>query len=101
MVNPGETIDISAVRALYAGAATTVPASKSIKGIVISDKTFSNITSKNVVIQQEGNAGIVVRFSANNTLNLGDEVEIAIGGMELSEFNGLCSSITCLMPMLR
>ncbi|HMY84668.1 MAG: hypothetical protein KDC31_09865 [Saprospiraceae bacterium] len=89
VVNPGETIDISAVRALYAGAATTVPASKSIKGIVISDKTFSNITSKNVVIQQEGNAGIVVRFSANNTLNLGDEVEIAIGGMELSEFNGL------------
>jgi len=88
-VEPGETIDISAVRALFTGSATTVTSGKSIKGIVISDKTYSNITAKNVVVQQEGGAGIVLRFTANNTLNLGDEVEIAVGGQELSEFNGL------------
>ncbi len=89
VVNPGETVDISAIRALFTGSATTVPSGKSIKGIVISDKTYSNITAKNVVIQQEGNAGILVRFTANNTFNLGDEVEIAIGGADLSEYNGL------------
>lgn len=88
-VDPGETIDISAVRALFTGSATAVTSGKSIKGIVISDKTYSNITAKNVVVQQEGGAGIVLRFTGNNTLNLGDEVEIAVGGLELSEFNGL------------
>jgi hypothetical protein len=31
----------------------------------------------------------VIRFTENNTLKLGDEVEVAVGGFELSEFNGL------------
>lgn len=88
-VNPGETVDISSIRSLFTGTATTIPAGKTIKGIVISDKSFSNITAKNVVIEQQGNAGIVIRFTENNTLKLGDEVEVAVGGFELSEFNGL------------
>lgn len=89
IVNPGDPIDISALRALYSGSTTTVPSGKTIKGIVISDKAYSNITSKNMVIQQEGNAGIVIRFTESNTFNLGDEVEVSVGGAELSEFNGL------------
>ncbi len=85
----GDPIDISALRAIYQGTTTTAPADKKIKGIVISDKTYGNITPKNIVIQQPGNAGITVRFSANHAFNVGDELEIAIGGVELSEFNGL------------
>ena len=88
IIVPEELIDISAVRAMFTGTATTVVSGKSIKGVVISDLSASNITAKNVVIQQDGNAGILVRFTANNTFNLGDEVEINVGGMELSEFQG-------------
>jgi len=85
----GDPINISDVRALYNGSTLSLPANKKIKGIVISDKSFSNITAKNVVIEQQGNGGIVIRFTENNTLKLGDEVEVAVGGFELSEFNGL------------
>lgn len=85
----GDPIDISAVRALYTGTPANLPAEKKIKGIVISDKTYSNITSKNIVIWQPGNAGITIRFLETNPFNVGDELEIGIGGMELSEFSGL------------
>ena len=51
----GDPIDISAVRALYQGTNVNLPAEKKIKGIVISDRTFSNITSK---ILLSGNPGM-------------------------------------------
>jgi hypothetical protein len=80
-------IDISAVRAAFAGTATTAPFGK-IKGVVISDRTNGNLNSRNVVLQ-DATAGIVVRFVANHSLNLGDEVEVNVSGLELSEFSGL------------
>jgi hypothetical protein len=66
-----------------------LPDNKKIKGIVISDKTYSNITSKNLVLWQQGNAGITIRFTENVPFNVGDELEVNIAGLELSEFNGI------------
>jgi len=60
-----------------------------MRGIVITDKVGSNITNKNIAIQGDDGKGIIVRFSATNTFDLGDEVEFDLGGAELSEFNGL------------
>ncbi|NRA52192.1 MAG: hypothetical protein HRU12_23940, partial [Phaeodactylibacter sp.] len=40
------------------------------------------------VIQDE-TGGIVVRFSDNHSFSLGEEVQINVGGSELSEFEGL------------
>ena len=81
---------IAAVRALFTGSATTAPTNTAIAGIVISDKDSENITGKNIVIQQTGGSGIVVRFAANNTtLAMGDSVTIDISGGAISEFNGL------------
>ena len=85
----GELINVSDVRALFQGSALNLPADKKIKGIVISDKTFSNITSKNLVLWQQGNAGLTIRFAETSPFNVGDELEVGIGGVELSEFSGL------------
>lgn len=84
----GDLVSIASVRNLFTGATTTAPAGKKIKGIVISDRTAGNIDGRNMVIQ-DGDAGIVVRFAATHAYNLGDEVEVNIDGVELSEFRGL------------
>ncbi|MFT3680405.1 MAG: DUF5689 domain-containing protein [Ferruginibacter sp.] len=89
-VDPATLMNIADVRALYTGTTTTAPASRKISGIVISDKSTNNINTRNLVIQQgNGLAGILVRFDGDHTFNLGDEIEVVISGVELSEFNGL------------
>lgn len=84
----GEQMSVAALRALYTGVTTAGPVDKKIKGVVISDRAAANIVSRNLVVQ-DGDAGIAVRFAADHSYNLGDEIEINVGGVELSEFNGL------------
>ncbi|CAA6825780.1 MAG: Extracellular nuclease [uncultured Aureispira sp.] len=87
---PTTFITIGAARALFSGSATTAPASTSIAGIVISDKDNENITDRNLVLQQTGGSGIIVRFAAaNTTLSVGDSITVDISGGDISEFNGL------------
>ncbi|WMX17342.1 DUF5689 domain-containing protein [Aureispira sp. CCB-E] len=87
---PTNFITIGAARALFTGSSTTAPATTSIAGIVISDKDNQNITGRNLVLQQTGGVGIVVRFDANNTtFALGDSITVDISGATISEFNGL------------
>jgi hypothetical protein len=81
-------VDISSIRALFTGTTTAVPSGRKIKGMVISDRVGNNLNNKNIYLQ-DGTAGIVVRFDAAHSFNLGDEVEIAISDVELSEFNKL------------
>ncbi|GJM32244.1 MAG: hypothetical protein DHS20C18_12450 [Saprospiraceae bacterium] len=81
-------ISIEEVRNLYTGGATQGPDERKIKGVVISDIGSNSITGRNVVIQ-DGEYGIVVRFTTFHNFALGDEIEVIISGMELSEFNGL------------
>jgi hypothetical protein len=81
-------VDISGIRALFAGATTYIPSDRKIKGIVISDRVGNNLNNKNIYLQ-DGTAGIVVRFDATHSFNLGDEVEISISDAELSEYNKL------------
>lgn len=83
-----EAVTIKEVRDLFAGGATSAPANSKIRGIVISDVTTDNWTSRNLVLQ-DGTAGIVVRFASNHNFPLGQEIEVVISGDELSEFNGL------------
>ncbi|MBK8703182.1 MAG: nuclease [Saprospiraceae bacterium] len=83
-----ELIDLDDLRALFTGATTSAPALKKIKGVVISDRINNNTTTRNVVVQ-DATAGIVVRFTADHTYSMGDEIEINVSGQELSEFNGL------------
>lgn len=81
------TITVSDLRAMFSGAA--VPLSNMmVSGVVISDRQNGNAQARNVVIQQ-GNKGIMVRFSANHNFNVGDSIDVILDGASLEEYNGL------------
>lgn len=87
--NPGsgELIAIGTIVDSYTGTPTTAPNNR-IKGIVISDYTNGNTTGLNAVVQ-DGDRGVVVRFQEEHSFALGQELEVNIDGVELSDFNGL------------
>lgn len=84
----GDVIPINDVRGLFNSGTTAGPDGKTIKGVVISDRSAVNTDTRNIVLQ-DVSGGIVVRFSAAHNFDLGDEVEVSVAGQELSEFNGL------------
>ncbi|MBS1654937.1 MAG: hypothetical protein JSU05_08840, partial [Bacteroidetes bacterium] len=50
----------------------------------------NNLNGQNLVLQQgNGLAGILVRFDATHSFNLGDSIDVNVSQQELSEFNGL------------
>ena len=81
-------VNLSDVRALFQGSTTYLPSDRKIKGIVISDRTGNNLNNRNLYIQ-DGTAGIVLRFKATHSFDLGDELEVVVSDIELSEFNQL------------
>jgi hypothetical protein len=83
-----EQISLAELRTLFEGGATAVPANRFINAVVISDVDAGNTTGRNMVVQDE-TGGIVIRFADNHSFALGEEVEINVGGDELSEFEGL------------
>ncbi len=86
----GQLMSIRDLRSLFTGSTTQVPSDRKIRGVVISDRIANNTDGRNLFVQAlDGSAGIVVRFTANHSYNLGDEVEIDISSQELSQFNGL------------
>lgn len=84
----GEQISIRSIRDSYENGVTSFPAGSFLKGVVISDFTQGNIVSQNIVVQ-DGDAGIVCRFTNAPNLPLGTEVRVNLTGLSLSEFNGL------------
>lgn len=81
-------ITAAELRTMFGSGTTSAPAAKILRGIVISDAANGNITGRNMVIQ-DASGGIVVRFADNHSFALGEDVEINVSNMELSEFNGL------------
>ncbi|MFN5346532.1 MAG: DUF5689 domain-containing protein [Bacteroidota bacterium] len=79
---------IANIRSQYTGSSTTVNGSYKITGVVISDATFQNLNSQNVVIQ-DATGGIVVRFDATHSFAIGDSIVVNVTGQSLSEYNGL------------
>ncbi len=59
-----------------------------IKGIVISDRNTGQFNNRNLVIQN-GEDGIVIRFDAPHSFDLGTELQITVTDRELSEYNNL------------
>ncbi len=83
-----EPITTAELRELFEDEVTSVPGAKILTGIVISDLNSENITGRNLVLQ-DGEGGIVIRFDAEHSYALGEELEINVSGEELSEYNGL------------
>ncbi|WBX70993.1 DUF5689 domain-containing protein [Tenacibaculum retecalamus] len=85
--NPTETL-LADIKGLFTGTETTITQNSKIKVIVTSDLSKGNISNQNAFVQ-DNSAGISLNFSDTHNLNLGDEIEIAIGGLKLNENNGL------------
>jgi DNA/RNA endonuclease YhcR with UshA esterase domain len=81
-------VTIKSLRDLYTSGQTGIPDKTKIKGVVISDRSNLNTDTKNVVLQ-DATGGIVVRFDANHSFNLNDEVEVAVSKLEMSEYSKL------------
>lgn len=79
---------IMAVRNLYGGSDVVLPSGQMIRGVVISDGASGNNDPKNLVVQ-DSTGGIVVRFTANHSFVLGDSVTVNLGGLTLTNYNGL------------
>ena len=83
----GNRIAVADVRNLFASGTTVAPAGF-VQGVVISDGANGNTDTRNMVLQ-DGDAGVVLRFSAAHNVALGKEVKVNISDIGLSEFNGL------------
>lgn len=90
---PGEfdvpVMSIADLRKLWAGEKKILTDKKKIVGVVITDLVGGNSTSlKNLTIASADNsAGIIIRLLEDNkTYNLGDEIEIALDGLELNVY---------------
>lgn len=59
-----------------------------ITGIVISDKNTGQVNNRNVFFQN-GDRGILIRFGAEHSFELGDELQITVSGQKLEEYKGL------------
>lgn len=81
-------ISITDLIAGFKAGTTNVASGTAIKGTVISDRTNKNINAQNLVLQGDDNRGIVVRFSSAHSFNLGDLLEINIGGGIVSQYQG-------------
>jgi DNA/RNA endonuclease YhcR with UshA esterase domain len=77
-------INIMDLRNQYTGTALSI-GSYFIEGTVISDKSTANINSQNMVLQ-DATGGILVRFGAAHSFNLGDVVKVIVSGSSLEEF---------------
>ncbi len=87
---PTTLMNTADLRALHTGTTTNAPNGRKITGIVISDRTTNNLNAQNIYLQQgNGLAGILVRFDAAHSFNLGDSIDVNVSGMELSRFSGL------------
>ena len=85
--NPTQT-SLAEVKNLFSGSETRITESLKIKVVVTSSLIKGNISNKNAFVQ-DASAAIALNFSDTYNLNLGDEIEIAVGGLLLSKYNGL------------
>ena len=69
-------------------ATAALPEGTVIKGVVISNMSLNNLTSKKGMYVQDGTAGLQFYLAANHTFTVGTEVKIDLGGVTLGAYNG-------------
>ncbi len=87
---PTTLMNIADVRALYTSSSVPAPSSRRITGIVISDRIGLNGQAQNLALQQgNGLPGIIVRFNAAHSFDLGDSLDVNISGGTVDRFSGV------------
>jgi hypothetical protein len=81
-------ITIQSLRNAFDNGDTLNDADSKIVGVVISDRSSGNFQGRNCIIQ-DATGGIVVRFDANHSFNVGDEIEVNTTNILINEFNGV------------
>ncbi len=81
-------LEIASIKSRFYDLGADKAESGFISGTVISDRTTDQLNSQNIFFQN-GEHGILVRFSSDHTFSLGDELKITVSGQEVSEFKGL------------
>jgi hypothetical protein len=70
-------------------ASTTAMAENTyVKVMVVSNSTLNTLTSLKNIHLQDATAGLGARFTANHEFAFGDELEINVSGMTVTEYNG-------------
>lgn len=87
-VIPIPLISIDSLRNMSSENGTVALDNYLVTGVVISDRRYKNIDARNLVLQQ-GNRGIVIRFTATHSFDLGDSLVVDVSGAQLSYYNGL------------
>lgn len=64
----------------------TIPPATVIKGVIISDASLSNLTSKKSAYIQDATGGINLYCAADHSLSFGDEVSIDVSGANLKVY---------------
>jgi hypothetical protein len=83
----GGKLSVKDVRALFTGSQVNAP-SGFVQGVVISDVAGKNINGQNLVVQ-DGDAGIILRFTSAISIPQGTEIKVNVGGLPISEFRGV------------
>jgi len=84
-----ELVSIASLRAQFAGGNPNIAPNTRIEGVVITDRVGANQSARNLVIMDSSGAGIVVRFSANHSFDLGDRIRILTSNIQMTTFNNL------------
>lgn len=82
-----EYTSISDVRT-YCDTGNPLPSETIIKGIVISDRQLNNQISYKIAYVQDDTAGLQFYFSAQHSLDFGDEITLDLSGCRVSSYNG-------------
>jgi len=59
-----------------------------VKGVVLSNVSLNNLTSKKIVYLQDATAGVQMFLDANSTFNRGDEISIDLTGASMKLYSG-------------
>ena len=80
-------LSIDSLRNMFAAGTTTIPGGIHIKATVTSDYTTNALATGNIIFQ-DATAGICIRFTSTPNYTLGTQVDLNVGGLSLSEYNG-------------
>ena len=86
----GKEVNYTSISNVLAkGLDTELEAGTVISGVVISNPSLNNFTSKKIVVLQDETAGIELYLSSDSKFARGDKVAADLSGQKISEFMGL------------
>ena len=87
-VTPPATDSVGTIAEVLALGSSAAPADTFIEGVVISNMSLNNLTSKKGMYVQDATAGLQFYLAENHEFAFGDKVRIDLSGVKLAAYNG-------------